>query len=354
MVEQPEYGKVSSEFFEKVIYPHLGAKRNEILVGPSVGVDNCVINVGGGQVLVATTDPLSYISELGAEDSAWLSVHSIASDISTSGFHPQYGIFDLNLPESFTSQEFERYWSALSRECEKLGIAIVGGHTGRFVGIDSTIIGSGTMFSLGSSRAYLSPTSAMLGHSVIITKGAAIETTGVLSRVFPHKIKDKIGERALKSAQAYFRKISVVEDAFTAIKVGIKEAGVSAMHDATEGGVLSGLYEIAKASLLGIHVEIEKIPVSPETKDICDLFKIDPFTSLSEGTLVFSCDPTRADDAIVLLGEKGIKAAIVGQLVAPEEGMNFIDRNGKVTSMAHPATDPYWAAYYKAKQAKWT
>jgi hydrogenase expression/formation protein HypE len=353
MREHPKYGKFPREFFEKVIYPSLGAKRNEILVGPAPGVDNCVINVGGGQVLVATTDPLSYISELGAEDSAWLSVHSIASDISTSGFHPQYALLDFNLPAGFGSQEFERYWNALSRESVKLGIALVGGHTARFEGIDSTIIGAGTMFSLGSSRAYLTSASATLGHAVIITKGAAIETTGVLSRVFPNEIKIKIGENRLKIAQSYFKKISVVEDALTAVKAGLKAGGVSAMHDATEGGVLSGLYELAKASSLGMRVEMAKIPVSSETKEICELFEIDPYTSLSGGTLVFSCNVSTADEAVAMLEGKGIEAAIVGQLVNPEEGINLIDEKGKGRAI-EPVIDPYWDAYYKAKERKWT
>ncbi len=351
--EIPEYGKINKEFFEKVIYPNLGAKRNEVLVGPSVGVDNAVINVGGGQVLVTSTDPLSYISELGTEDSAWLSIHSIASDIATSGFHPQYAMFDFNLPAGFLSGDFEMYWTALSKECERLGIAIVGGHTGRFEGIDSTIIGAGTLFSVGSSRAYLTPAGAMLGDSVIITKGAAIETTGVLSKVFPRRVRQRIGKDRLAIAQSYVRKTSVVEDASTATKVGLKASGVSAMHDATEGGVLSGVCELAKAASLGLRVELEKIPISEETKDICQLFRIDPYVSLSEGTLVFSCNPARATDAVALLRGKGINAAIVGELLRPEEGTRLIDAKSEAAPIKYPIADPYWNAYYRAKKKRW-
>jgi hydrogenase expression/formation protein HypE len=354
MEDEPKYGKIGADFFEKVIYPRLGAKRNEVLVGPLFGVDNTVVNMGGGQVLVATTDPLSYIPEVGEEDSAWLSVHSIASDISTSGFRSQYAIFDLNLPAAFKNQQFEHYWDSLSKECEKLGIAIVGGHTGRFEGIDSTIIGAGTMFSVGSSRAYLTPANATQGHSVIVTKGAAIETTGVLSRVFVNKIRNKIGENMLKVAQSYFKKISIVEDAYTATRVGLKEGGVSAMHDATEGGVISGLYELAKASSLGIKVDLQKIPISSETKEICDLFKIDPYTSLSEGALIIACNPARADDVVALLRERGIVAAIVGELLSPEEGRWLNALDGSSIPLQQSAKDPYWEAYYRAKEAHWT
>jgi hydrogenase expression/formation protein HypE len=351
--QPPEYGKIDREFFERVIYKNLGSKRNEVLVAPSLGADNTVINLGGGQVLVASTDPMSYISELGAEDSAWLSIHSIASDIATSGFHPQYAIFDFNLPPRLRSRDFEKYWTALSKECEALGIAIVAGHTGRFDGIDSTIVGAGTLFSVGSSRAYLTPAGAILGDSVIVTKGAAIETTGVLATVFPRSVEQSVGKERLGIAQSYVRKASVVEDALTAVKVGLKASGVSAMHDATEGGVLCGLYELAKAASLGLRVELRKIPVSLETREICQLFGIDPYISLSEGTLVFSCNPSRAPDAIALLKGKGISSALVGELVRPEEGIRLIDAKGKNSLINYPITDPYWNAYYKAKKKRW-
>ena len=80
MQRLPQYGKIGKDFFDRVIYPNLGAKNSQILVGPSTGVDTCVIRTGKQQVLVATTDPISFIPDLGAADSAWESVNLIASD----------------------------------------------------------------------------------------------------------------------------------------------------------------------------------------------------------------------------------------------------------------------------------
>lgn len=354
MVELPNYGKVTKEFFDSIIYPNLGAKRSNVLVGPKMGLDNCVINVGGGQVLVASTDPLSLIPEVGPADSAWLSIHAIASDVATSGFSPQYAIFDFNLPSTVESSTFEKYWIELSRECENLGIAIVGGHTSRFDGINSTIIGGGTIFSFGSSRSCLTPTGANIGDDVVVTKGAAIETTGVLSKVFPNKVRAKIGEKQLAKAQAYVKMTSVVKDALTAIKVGIKTGGVSAMHDATEGGVFAALYELANASSLGLRVDKKKISISSETIGICELFKIDPYLSLSEGSLVFSCNPGRAGSAVAALGSVGIEASIVGQLVDQDEGVIVSDEKGGMSKINYPIVDPYWAVYYSAKENGWT
>ena len=81
---------------------------SKILVGPSPGVDTCVIRTGENQVVVATTDPISYIQELGPKDSAWQSVNLIASDLATSGFPPQFALFDFNLPPTMKKLRFRK------------------------------------------------------------------------------------------------------------------------------------------------------------------------------------------------------------------------------------------------------
>ena len=89
-------GKFPLDLIEKLVYPKLGAKRAEVLVGPGHGRDNAVIQLKGGQVLVATADPLSVIPALGFKDSAYISVHLLASDLATCGFAPQFFMVNLN------------------------------------------------------------------------------------------------------------------------------------------------------------------------------------------------------------------------------------------------------------------
>jgi hydrogenase expression/formation protein HypE len=346
------YGKLPREFFERVIYRNLGSRRNEVLVGPSPGVDTSVVKIATNEVLVSTTDPISFIPELGPGDSAWLSVNVIASDLVTSGFRPQYAIFDLNLPPSIQDDELEKYWKAIGHECERLGISILGGHSGRFEGLNYTIVGAGTMFSIGSSNSYLTSKDGSIGDRIIVTKSAAIASTGILSRVFPNTISAKFGDALMERAQGYFNKISVVEDALTAVKAGVREQGVSAMHDVTEGGVLSAIFELATASSLGARIDLDRIPISDESRKICDLFEIDPLISLGEGSLVISCNPTKSGEVVSLL--EGVGATDVGVLVAPEKGIKTVNQKGLETSIKHTAVDPYWQAYYTAKKNNWT
>src|SRR6058998_1210123 len=127
----PRLGKAGQSILESVIYRSLGASSSQLIVGPAFGADNSILRLGRGRVLVATSDPLSYIPSLGPEASAWLSVHLLASDLTTSGFSPQFGLFDFNLPPTLSDANFAKYWRSFHKECKQLGLSIIGGHGSR-------------------------------------------------------------------------------------------------------------------------------------------------------------------------------------------------------------------------------
>jgi hydrogenase maturation factor len=252
------------------------------------------------------------------------------------------------------AQEFQSYWEAMHHEFERLGIAVIAGHTGRYMGCDYTIIGGAMLIAVGPEERYVSGEMARVGDQVIVTKGAAIAATGLLARVFPEKIEEEFDTKFLKRAQEFLYRFSVVEDALAAVSVGIHDEGVTAMHDATEGGVLGALYELATAAGRGLRVELEKIPIAPEAQGICELFEIDPYTSLSEGTLLITVRSKKAQDVVEVLDEKGIPAAIVGEILPPEKGLQLIERKGgEIRPLEHPGEDPYWQAFWRAKERGW-
>jgi len=124
-------GKVDRNFLGRVLVRNLGARSDDVLVGPGLGLDNAVLSIGAGRVMIVTADPLSMIPSLGMEESAWLTVHELASDLTTSAVRPQFAVLDYNLPPSLSMGDFEVYVKAVGRECSKLGVSIIGGHTGR-------------------------------------------------------------------------------------------------------------------------------------------------------------------------------------------------------------------------------
>lgn len=345
--QMPTIGKISAEIFDQIILPQLGKRRPEVLVGPQHGVDVGVVDLGGGQVMVTTTDPIFVVPPYGWERSGWFAVHILASDALTSGLPPKYITMDLNLPLAVTRDQFEALWRVMHRECEKLGMAIISGHTGRYEGCDYPMIGGATVICVGPKDQYVTPAMANVNDLIVVTKGAAIEAAGLFAVTFPEEVAERYGKPFAEEAEKIFWQMSVVEDALTAVSVGVRENGVTAMHDATECGIWGGLFEIAQASEVGLVIEKDQIIVQESVRKVCDLFGIDPYTSISEGTLIATCRPHRVKELLSRLEDKGIPASIVGELTDAREGLHYFE-GGRKHALRHPRVDPFWAAFGRA------
>ncbi|MDV3244039.1 MAG: AIR synthase family protein [Nitrososphaerales archaeon] len=347
-----QLGKVSREFLETVIFRNLGARDQSVLVGPGHGLDNSVLSLSNDRVLILTADPLSLIPALGAKDSAWLTVQLLASDFTTSGVGPQFAMFDFNLPPELDLSVFASYIKAIGAECKKLGVAIVGGHTGKYEGCDFTIIGGGVLLGTAGSDEYLTPAMARVGDKVIMTKGAAIAATGVLARAFPQKVGDELGRKAMRKAGTFVRSCTTVKDALTASALG--KGAITGMHDATEGGVLGGLHELSSACGKAVIVNKDKVYVSRETRAVCSLFGLDPLITLSEGTLLITSRPDRAVEVQRKLRRSGIPNFVVGEIDGRHRNGVWVSEGGSAFRRYVPAAvDPYWAAFAEATKRGW-
>jgi hydrogenase maturation factor len=345
--ELPDVGKVSSEIFDEVILPQLGRKRKEVITGPQNGVDIGVVDIGHDRVMITTTDPVFIVPPYGWAKSAWFAVHILASDAATSGLPPDYITIDLNLPLSIKREQFEILWDTIHSECDRLGMAIVSGHTGRYEGCEYPMVGGATVLCIGSKAEYVTPKMARPGDHVIITKGPAIEAAGLFAATFPDRIREAYGDDLASEADNLFWQMTVVEDALTAAQIGVRDNGVTSMHDATECGVWGGLVEVAACSEVGMVIDKEKIILQEAVARVCELFKIDPYTSISEGTLIITARPNKSRQIVTSLEDKGIRASVVGEVVEKEKGTHYHE-NGREHELVHPKVDPFWVAFGKA------
>ena len=343
----PDIGKISPEIFDELIFPHLGKKSESVLVGPQHGVDIGIIDIGSGKVMAITTDPVFIVPEYGFERAAWFAIHILCSDAVTSGLKPSYLSIDLNLPLSITKEQLEIVWKKIDYECKKMGIAVVCGHTARYTGCNYPMVGGATVISVGKKSEYVTPQMAKKGDLVVITKGAAIEATGIFALAFKDRITQYFGEEFSLRADKIFFQMSVVEDALTAASIGTREKGVTSMHDATECGIWGGLYEVAKASKVGMRIEKEKIIVLDEVEKICKKFGMDPYSSISEGTLLITCKERKVDLLLKKLSQKKIPASVVGEIIPESKGIILVEQS-REKHLEHPRVDPFWQAFAKA------
>lgn len=347
----PEIGKISPEIFDELIFPYLGAKSKSVLVGPEHGVDIGIVDIGEDKVMAITTDPVFIVPEYGWERSAWFATHILASDAVTSALKPTYLSIDLNLPLKITKEQLEIMWKVIHKECEKIGMSIVCGHTARYTGCDYPMVGGATVISIGEKSRYVTPKMAEISDKIVITKGAAIEATGIFAVAFKERIKEYFGEEFSQRAQKVFYQMSVVEDAQAAVSIGTRKDGVTSMHDATECGVWGGLYEVAKASKVGMRIEKDKIIVLEEVEKICSKFGMDPYSSISEGTLIITCKENKIDILLNRLKDKKISASLVGEVIPEDKGIILVENN-REKRLEHPRVDPFWSAFARTLEEK--
>ena len=343
MTEQ-RTGKATAELFEQVILRRLGAADDDVLVGPRHGVDVGVVRVAGDVAMALSADPVFIVPAYGWERAAWFAVHILASDTSTSGLPLRWMSVDLNLPPSISDEDLTTLWDAFHRACEALGIAIVTGHTARYDGCEWPMVGGATCIAVGPADAYVTPTMARPGDLVVVTKGAAIEATALFAATFPDRLTAAVGEPTVAAADALFEWMTVVPETVIARSFGLRDAGVTSMHDATEGGVLGGLLEVATAAEVGIRIERDLIPVRPEVRAVCGHVGIDPYVAISEGTLIATVVAGKADGYVGALREAGIDAAVVGEILEADRGRRIVVE-GHEQPLRHPGLDPFWGAF---------
>ncbi|CAB1128324.1 putative Thiamine-phosphate kinase [Candidatus Hydrogenisulfobacillus filiaventi] len=347
MAELPEIGKVSPDVFGEVILPRLGRPHPEVLVGPQSGVDVGIVRVAPGVVMATTTDPVFVVPAYGFARAAWFAVHILASDAAMSGLAPRYMTVDLNLPLEMTTAEFRTFWEAFHQAAADLDLAIISGHTARYEGCAYPMVGGATVFALGPEDAYVATNMARPGDVVVCTKGAAIEATGLFAATFPDRLQEALGPEVARAADALFEQMTVVRDARVAVGVGVRDHGVTSLHDATECGVLGGVYEIAEASGVGVHLNADAVIIRPEVEAVTRYFGIDPLASISEGTLLLTVRPAYADAVLEALAGAGIAASAIGEILPPEAGRR-VTRGGRTTELVHPRVDPFWQAFARA------
>ena len=330
----PELGKIDRDFFDEYIYPNLGAEREDVALGPQHGVDFGVVDVGERAVAMAS-DPVFVMPSLGFERAAWFAFHILMSDVAVSGLAPTHLSVDFNLPPEITDEEFRTVWETFDEEAHELGVSVVTGHTGRYAGCNYPMVGGATAVSVGDFDDLVRPDGAEVGDRLVVTKGPAIEATGLLSIQFESLMAETLDDATIEDATDRFYDMSPVRDALTAAAAG----PVTAMHDATECGIYGGCYEMGRAAGVGVELETDRVPVQPGVREACDFFGIDPWISISEGTLLAAVDPDGVDSVLAALESEGIPAADAGEIV---EGAGVVV-DGEPTD--HPGVDPFWETF---------
>ncbi len=294
-----------------------------VLVGPKIGEDAAVIDMGD-RLLVAKSDPVT----LATDSIGWYAVQVNANDVACTGGTPKWFLATLLVPPTYTEAAAEEIFDQIVQACRALDIALIGGHSEVTHGIDRPIV-LGSMLGEVERDRLVHTGGAQEGDSIVMTKGVAIEGTALLARDCVNALLEAgVDSGTIKEASTFLTNpgISVLKDA----QVACLAASIHSLHDPTEGGLLTGLREIAKASGLGLAVEEGSIPVLPECQTICDALDLNPLGLLASGALLITLPDGDVPSLLTALNNEGIVGWEIGQMLDPEEGQILIGHDGEV------------------------
>ncbi|HHT9119166.1 MAG TPA: AIR synthase family protein [Candidatus Hypogeohydataceae bacterium YC41] len=311
-------GKLNPKLLAKLLKQYTGVRDPRLVIGPTVGEDAAVIDMGD-RYLVAKSDPITYATEM----IGWYAVHMNANDVATLGAEPKWFLATLLLPEKKTDEELvTAIFADMSRAAEQLGVALCGGHTEVTPGLDRPIVVGHMLGEVARDKLVLK-TNARAGDRIILTKGIAIEGTALIARERSGELRAHFGEGFVKRAQEFLVDpgISVVKEALKAARA----AKVHAMHDLTEGGLATGIQEMAEIASLGAEIDKQRIPIFSETQELCSYYGLDPLGIIASGALLIAVAPEECEKVLSALRAQGIQAADIGCLAEKTKGLKLIE-----------------------------
>jgi hydrogenase expression/formation protein HypE len=326
-------GKLPPRILESLLAACPVPRGSHVIIGPRFGEDAAVIDMGT-KYLVAKTDPITFT----AERIGWYAVNINANDIVTLGAKPRWFLATLLLPERGATRTLAKdIFQDILKACHSLGITLCGGHTEVTGGLGRPIV-VGLMLGEVEKSRLVRKESQRPGDLVILTKGVAVEGTAILAREKARLLEAALGPTVVRRARRllFHPGISVVREALLAVRHG----EIHALHDPTEGGLLSGLYELARAGGVGLHAWLDKVPVLPETQTFQRALGFDPFALIASGSLLIVATARTAGRVLKALERARVSASIIGEVRRASEGMCVLGPGGsRLRALAVPARD---------------
>jgi hydrogenase maturation factor len=308
-----ELGKLPAEHLARLV-DQVTIRDPRVILGPRVGEDAAVIDMGD-RYLVAKSDPITF-----ATDSiGWYAVQINANDVACTGAAPRWFLATVLLPGGRATPELvDDIFTQILDACEELDIALVGGHTEITYDLNRPIV-LGAMLGEVAPESMVKTGGARPGDVLMLTQRVAVEGTAIIAREKRQELSEQHGlsEGYLDRCADFIRQpgISVV----AAARVATATAPIHAMHDPTEGGLATGLWELATAAGVGLEVDARAVPVFPETERLCDLFGLDPWGLIASGSLLLSLEEQAAPNVEQALTAAGIEVTRIGRVTGEDQ-----------------------------------
>jgi len=306
-----------SELGERALIEHISGilSRPGKNVVAGAGEDDCaILDIGGEDYLLATTDMLhrktDFPLQMTGWQIGWMSVAVNLSDLASKGARPIGVLMAMGMPQDTELEFMEDVVKGMDDCASKYGTQIIGGDTDSHDELTIT----GTALGIVKKELLIKRSGAKVGDIVCVTG---------------------IPGRAGVALLALGRKLQVSKDIIKALfepVPGINEGmalarsrAVTSMMDVSDGLALS-LHDMSRASRVGFKIYESRLPVLPAVEGIKseELLQAAVFTG-GDFELLF----TVARDKLEI-AKRACKLTVIGEVI--DDGV-FIERAGRVEEL---------------------
>ena len=329
-------GKLKHEFLQKMLKQHVSnteLKDPRIKMGSKIGEDAAVIGMGDSY-LVAKTDPITFVSDA----IGYYVVNINVNDVVCTGATPKWFQATILLPERDTDENLiESIFKDIHETCQTMNIAVIGGHTEVTSGLDRPVVIGSLLGEVEKEKLVLT-SGANPGDALILTKGIFIEGTSIIGRYHEDLLKNEgYDQNFIDKCKNFIYNpgISVYKEALEANN----NFKITSMHDITEGGLFCGVVEMAKASSLGVSINEDKINILPEPLELSKIFNLNPYGTISSGSLLISTKEENSEELVEFLNKKSINSSKIGNFNPENKKYSFLDKFNNINPIFYSETD---------------
>jgi hydrogenase maturation factor len=305
----------------------LPTQHPQLVLGPGIGEDAAVIDFTSDRLLVVKSDPITFATD----EIGFYAVNVCANDLAVTGATPRFYLPTILLPEGKAdTQSTELIFRQLAKACRHLGIVVAGGHSEITAAVNQPVI-AGTMLGEVDRGRFVRSAGCRPGDIVLLAGIVPVEGTSLIAREKRADLQRRgwASERLDEAAHyLYDPGISVLRPALDAANKGL----VTAMHDPTEGGIATGLLEMAIASGNGLEINLDAIPIPPLAVDLCAEYGLDPLGTIASGALLATAKPADAVTLLAAWQESGWRGTVIGRILPPDAGIYAL-RDGQQVAL---------------------
>jgi len=326
-------GKLKHEYLANLI-SNLEINDDRVISGSKIGEDAAVIDIPGDKYLVAKTDPITFATD----DIGYYVVNINTNDLVCTGAKPKWFQSTILLPEKNTSAELiEKIFNDINNTCKSMGITVIGGHTEITPHLNRPVVIGSLLGEVEKNKLVLT-SGAEPGDALLLTKGVFIEGTSIIGREkekilsdqgFNHDFIQKCQNYLFDPGISVYREAILAHDNFK----------VKSCHDPTEGGVYTAIAEMTISSMTGVIIEEDKISILPEPKIFSEMFNLNPYNTISSGSLLIAVNQEDSHELLDLLRNNKIVAEKIGNFVSKDKGLRVKKKDGKFYPLKYSETD---------------